>query len=242
MKNVYKISDILFEIEYYYKLTDALFKPYLYSGSDKVSEFISVSNEDIDLERNLSSATEPAFLEYSCILRKFAKICLTKYQTLLFHASAIKYKGGAYLFTAQSGTGKSTHTRLLKEFLGDEVEYINDDKPTIRFDKQPPVVYGNPWCGKHILGGNVSAPLKAVVKVVRSDSNSAFEISAESMLKTLIEQVYKPNDNSHLPLLLNYISKINKSTKFYQLNCNTDVSSAKCSYENILSKWGNVWK
>ncbi len=238
MKNVYKICDIVFEIEYNYKLIEELFKQYLYSGTEKVDECISITQEEFNYEKGLTSRIQPALIESSCILRKFAEICLSRYQTLLFHASAIKYDGGAYLFTAQSGTGKSTHARLLKEYLGDKIEYINDDKPTIKFDHEVPMVYGNPWCGKHMLGGNISAPLKAIVKVVRSEINSCIEISAEDMLKTLFEQVYKPKDVTLFPLILNYLSQINKSTKFYQLNCNKDLSSAECTYKNILCKRG----
>ena len=47
----------------------------------------------------------------------------------LMHGSAIAVDGECYLFTAPSGTGKSTHTRLWREYFGDRAVMVNDDKP-----------------------------------------------------------------------------------------------------------------
>ena len=237
MKRVFKISDIIFEIEYNYKLTDVIFEPYIYNGDEEIAEYISVTKEDKEYELTLAETQEPAIIETSCILRRYAEICLTKYNTLVFHASAVKYNGGAYLFTAKSGTGKSTHTLLLKELLGDKLEFINDDKPTIKFcDNGEIIVYGNPWCGKHMRGGNISAPLKGIIKVERGKDNSVSELSELEGLPILFEQSYKPKNAELSGVLLDYYFKLLKGAKLYKLTCNKDISSAKCTFENILSK------
>jgi serine kinase of HPr protein (carbohydrate metabolism regulator) len=54
------------------------------------------------------------------------------YDTFLFHGSAIAVDGVGYLFTAKSGTGKSTHARLWRELLGARAVMVNDDKPLLR--------------------------------------------------------------------------------------------------------------
>jgi hypothetical protein len=237
MKKVFKVSSVIFEIEYHYKLTDVIFEPYAYQGSEEVNEFIFVTEEDKQYELSLSETTEPAIIEVSCILRKYAEICLEKYSALVFHASAVKYNGGAYLFTAVSGTGKSTHTTLLKELLGDKLEYINDDKPTLKFLKSGEIiVYGNPWCGKHMRGNNISAPLKGIIKLERGSDNSVLEISELEMLPILFEQSYKPKNAKLSATLLDYFTKLLKGVKLYKLTCNKDISAAECSFKNILSK------
>lgn len=236
MKKVFKVSDIIFEIEYFYKLTDVIFTPYEYNGNEKPMEYISITQEDKAYELTISETTEPAIIETGCILRKYAEICLTKYNSLVFHASAIKYKGEAYLFTAKSGTGKSTHTALLKQLLGDDIEFINDDKPTLRFNQDGSIiVYGNPWCGKHLRGNNISAPLKAVIKLERGIENVVTPITETEMLVTLFEQSYKPKCVKDTGVLLDYFNKILNGAKLYKLTCNKEISAPKCTFENILN-------
>ena len=76
---------------------------------------------------------------------------LLNYDVLLVHGSAICMDGEVYLFTAPSGTGKSTHTRLWREVFGDRTMMIND-KPMLKICPDGVEVYGTPWRGKHHLG------------------------------------------------------------------------------------------
>lgn len=70
-------------------------------------------------------------LEETAVYRKIADK-MVDYDTFVFHGSVIAVEGQAYLFTAKSGTGKSTHTRLWREMLGDKAVMVNDDKPMLR--------------------------------------------------------------------------------------------------------------
>lgn len=45
----------------------------------------------------------------------------------------LEIDGKAYMFSAPSGTGKSTHAKLWRDCFGDRVTMINDDKPLIKF-------------------------------------------------------------------------------------------------------------
>ena len=100
----------------------------------------------------------------------------------LFHGSAIAYKGSGVLFTAVSGTGKSTHTAFWKEVFPEEVIYVNDDKPLIRFDGKVPYVCGTPWNGKHFRGNNVDVPLKAVCLLKRGLENEMHRVSKKDAM------------------------------------------------------------
>lgn len=93
------------------------------------------------------------------------------HKTLLFHASVIGRGNKAYLFLAQSGTGKSTHSALwLKHIPG--CELINDDNPAVRIAADGSVmVYGTPWSGKTPCYRDVKMPLGAFVRITRSQSN-----------------------------------------------------------------------
>ena len=109
-----------------FESTPQYFRAYLTGDPPEFS--ITVSREDIDFEQAdlLEEAhrdgfkprvfTDP-FLERAAIQRAFAEF-LFAHNTILFHGSAIAVDGQGYLFTAHSGTGKSTHTRLWREAFG----------------------------------------------------------------------------------------------------------------------------
>lgn len=91
--------------------------------------------------------------------------------TLLVHASAVIADGKAYLFQGKSGTGKSTHAALWTDYI-EGAELLNDDNPVIRFDAEGrAIAYGSPWSGKTHCYRNVSAPVGAMVRIVRASDN-----------------------------------------------------------------------
>ena len=73
---------------------------------------------------------------------------LPKHGAVLLHGSAVYTGGRAVVFIADSGVGKTTHTRLWQEYLGDELTIINGDKPIVRMRGGEPIIYSSPWTGK----------------------------------------------------------------------------------------------
>lgn len=69
-----------------------------------------------------------SYLETLAVYRKIVTRLVFS-DILLIHGSAIAVDGKAYLFTAPSGTGKSTHTRMCREYFKDRAVMVNDDKP-----------------------------------------------------------------------------------------------------------------
>ena len=97
--------------------------------------------------------------------------------TLEMHSSVTVNCGRAFMFLAESGTGKSTHSRMwLENIPGSEL--LNDDNPIIRVaDDGSVTVYGSPWSGKTPCYRNASAPLGAMVQIRRSLTNAATPLS-----------------------------------------------------------------
>ncbi len=234
MKNLYRIAHFNILIEYKYNYTFKFLEEYLEREEVEPDFVISVTQEELISEFEKSEIKILEVVENSSILRKLANILIEKYNTILFHSSAITYNEEAYLFTAPSGTGKSTHTALLKKLLGDKVEYINDDKPFIRYIDGDFYVYGSPWNGKHRLSSNISAPLKAIIKVERSNVNGVKELDSVSALSCLLEQSYSYNDEICVNNLLDIINKMLNAVKFYKLSCNMDIEAGEVSLKNIL--------
>ena len=234
MENFYKICNEIIKLEYSSEFVGKIFQPFLtdYNGNDVF--YVSVSESEIKSELNSLQDVCIPLAESTAILRKISQIFLKKCDAVLFHSSAIKYGGQAYLFTAPSGTGKSTHSKLLKDLLGDKIEYINDDKPFVKLEGDKFIVYGNPWAGKHNLGLNDSAPLKAIILLKRAQTCSLKKLDFNERIKVLLEQTVNAEDKDSAEKYLNLILKL-ATVDAYQLNCNKDIESAKFSYENVLS-------
>ena len=130
-----------------------------------------------ETENRTSHAASDGYMEELAVYRKIAEKML-EYDTFLFHGSCVAVDGAGYLFTASSGTGKSTHTRLWRELLGDRAVMVNDDKPLIRVSKDGATIYGTPYNGKHRLGSNIAVPLKAVCLLERAQTNTIREVDA----------------------------------------------------------------
>ncbi len=234
MKKVYSIAGIPISVEFKYSYTQKMFSKYEYFGSEVPKVEICVSDTELQNELLLMPNEPPFYVENLAILRKVIKVLLFDYKAMLFHGSAVKVNGNAYVFTAPSGTGKSTHTSLLKEYLGDKLTYINDDKPILKIENDSVVVYGSPWNGKHCLGENISAPLKAVCLIVRSEKNFVEKVNSVNFLKFLFEQSMGFEDEETAEKVLEILSVIIDKTEFYKVHCNKDISAGKCSFEGIM--------
>ena len=152
------------------------------------------------------------------------------YGTFLFHGSCVAVDGQGYLFTAKSGTGKSTHTRLWREYLGDKAVMVNDDKPLLSVLESGVIVHGTPYNGKHKLGSNISVPLKAICILERAEENHIERITKAQAYAMLLQQVYRPQDSAQMAKTLQLIDKAAERTELYRLGCNMDISAAETAY------------
>lgn len=197
-------------------------------------EEIRKEQEISDRENRLEGLPEIQFsdpaLENLAVYRKIARWMINQ-DTILLHGSAIAVDGNAYLFTAKSGTGKSTHTRLWREVFGDRAVMVNDDKPLLKVQNGEVTVYGTPWNGKHHLGGNISAPLQGVAILKRGQENTIAPAKTEEVLPMLIQQSYRPEDPALMGKVLTSVDTLRKTVPVWELHCNMEQEAALVAYE-----------
>ena len=189
---------------------------------------ITLTQADTDYEQSVCDGTwDHAYLETLALHRRISDE-LIKYDIVLFHGSAIAADGKAYIFTAPSGTGKTTHTRLwLESVPGSYV--LNGDKPFLRIEKDRFLVYGSPWRGKENYGINEKLPLEAICILERDHVNHIEPVSCEKALGTLVRQTYRPADTQLMMKALQLIGRIGQSVRLYHLGCNMDPEAARVS-------------
>ncbi len=172
-----------------------------------------------------------SFLENNAIHVLLAEK-LTEYDILQIHGSALSMNGEGIIFTAKSGTGKSTHARLWRELFGSKVLMINDDKPMVNVRDM--TVCGTPWDGKHHLSTNTVVPLRAIVKLERDEKNSITPLKNRDAIALLMSQAYTSKDPNVFARIMDMEAKLVETLDFYLLKCNMEPAAAKMAWEEII--------
>ncbi len=153
-------------------------------------------------------------------------------QAFLIHGSSILYRDNGYLFTAPSGTGKSTHTNLWKELYG--VLHINDDKNTILIENNELYLYGTPFSGKHGRDNPIHAPLKAVIFLQQGKINEVSRLTPKEAFVRLITQVVQPADFEELDHWNYFVDRL-ISLPCFLLTCDISYDAVKIIEKELLS-------
>ena len=157
---------------------------------------------------------------------------LLKYQGLMMHSSAVVVDGKAYLFSAVSGTGKSTHTRLWLTQFGEGAYILNDDKPALRLIDGVWYACGTPWSGKHDLSRPECVPLQGIAMLSRSQTNHIEPYSGAAAVFALLEQTLRLDQKR--AELLELLDKLVIQVPIWKLHCNMDPEAAVVAF-NAMS-------
>lgn len=230
--NTYRIADKVIQVKSLHSYVHEYFRDYAFAGTPDF--VVETSQADIDFERSKSDTEgySPQYLESLAVYRKISEI-MPMYSTFLMHGSCVSVDGKGCMFTAPSGTGKSTHSALWCRLMGERAIMVNDDKPMIHITGNEAVIYGTPFMGKHNRGNNIHVPLKAICILERSESNHIHEISGDEAYITLLRQTYRPGNTMSLAKTLELLDCLKKLVKFYRLGCNMDIEAAEIAYSTM---------
>ena len=223
-----KMADHAIGIENNYGYIKEYYSDYLTDDSPEFT--ISVTDEEICAENHDGGRWHKDYLE---ILAVYRKICerLIFDDIILFHCSALSINGKAILFTAPSGTGKSTHARLWRERFGDKVVMINDDKPLVKFSDKI-FVYGTPYGGKDGIQTNTSAEVSAIVILHQAPTNIITKISADEAFTTLLTQTYRCSSVDGVLRTLPLLDRLS-CLPVYSLGCTISQEAVELVYDEL---------
>ena len=239
-----RIAGITVGIRPHYQMIRDICRNYLTKDPEDMEASVSHDDilwEQIQSDREAAREKRPArqfdagYLETLAVYRKIAENLIDR-EIILFHGSAIAYKGSGVLFTAVSGTGKSTHAALWKEAFPEDVIYVNDDKPLIRFDGETPYVCGTPWNGKHFRGNPVEVPLRALCFLERGMENGMSRVAKRDAWPRLLQQSYHPDGQERFVRLMELLEKMVDNTELYALRCRPDREAAILAKKTIFGE------
>lgn len=159
--------------------------------------------------------------------------CLINYNGIVIHGSAIEWQNQAIIFTAPSGTGKTTQSDLWKKYLGAKV--LNGDRPAIRIINNQAVVYGTPWSGSSKEYINKKVPLTALVLLEQASTNSIKRLNIFEALNRIMPRFFLPYNDKHLmELAAKTIGTIIETIPVYLLKCTPEKEAMDVAYKCII--------
>ena len=169
-------------------------------------------------------------LEESGIFRMLAE-----HGGVVLHSSyIITQRGEALLFSAPSGTGKSTQAELWRSYAGAKV--INGDRAFVKAENGV-TANGILFSGTSGISENVTAPLRAIVLLRQSEKNEIRSVSGKEAFMRLLPQCsYYPDEEENLRLVTGLLAEIISAVPVYDFGCVPDESAVSALSEVLYGK------
>ena len=213
------------------------------TAAKRAEKYLCNSSSSVDLElispwersKHLHPGLSDDVGEYMSLGARFYDQLL-KFGGFMLHSSAVVVDNKAYLFTADSGTGKSTHTENWLKYFGEKAFILNDDKPALRFINGKWFAYGTPFSGKHDLSENIGVEIAGIAVLNRAETNSIERFSGIKATAEILKQVNKPADAKSRIIVLELLDKLVTNVPIWKLDCNKEIDSARIAYEAMSGK------
>ena len=160
---------------------------------------------------------------------------LAKRGGVVLHSSYVLTKQGeALLFSAPSGTGKSTQAELWRKFAGAKV--INGDRALIKAQNGV-TANGIFFSGTSGICENVTAPIRAIVLLRQSFANELKKVSGKEAFMRLLPQCsYYPKEEENLKLVTGILAEIISAVPIYDFGCVPEKSAVTALNEVLYGK------
>ena len=245
-----KMADLVIEIKHHYRYVAELCHDYIIwdeSRKDEFDEnilndlnadiFIEISDEEIDMEIDREkiylAGVERGYVEAVCIYEKLS-LELFRFDAFILHSSVIELDGKAYCFAANSGVGKSTHTRYWR-LKYPQVRVINGDKPIYRVRDGVVMAYGTPWCGKEGWNENISAPLRGLCFLEQGEVNHIERVNGFEHMNKMMRQIYLPAGKGDRVKLMEMLDVLLEQVPIYRLIVRQEIQAAEIAHDGMIN-------
>lgn len=225
MEKYYKIANLTVAMDSFGRTMEQA-EPYLTAPAEADIQIESRWEELKQLHPQVSDED----CEYLCTGSSFYRQLLA-FDGMMLHASAVVVDDRAYLFSAPSGTGKSTHTKLWLELFGDRAYLLNDDKPALRLEDGQWYAYGTPWSGKDALNRNARVKLGGICVLRRAEENEIAPLTGAKAVYHLYDQTVRPPAASLTEKILELMDALVTRVPIWSMGCNREPEAAQMAYK-----------
>lgn len=148
---------------------------------------------------------------------------LQQHGVLFFHASQIALGNTGILFTAPSGTGKTTQAKLWRDGRGGRI--VCNDRALIRDGR----TYGYPLDGSEPVGSGEVHRLGAIVLLEQAKENTVQRLgAANAMVRLMTQLVIDTWDSESRAIALKQLMELICVYPVYLLRCTADFDAVTC--------------
>lgn len=204
------------------------------NNSNKALFDIDYNSSLINCYIKLSDTVDISILRFG--LWVMYGIVIAPLRGIAIHSSTIEWNGRCALFLGESGTGKSTHTRLWRENI-EGARLLNDDSPIIRVIDGRVNVYGSPWSGKTPCYINRHFPIAGFVRLSQAPYNKIKRLNALVAIGALLPSCPHifAEDNTLQDELCTTLGEIIATTPVYTLACLPNAEAAHLSHSTLFA-------
>lgn len=149
-----------------------------------------------------------------------------KHGMYAIHSASICHAGKAWLFSASSGTGKSTHTKLWNKLYGTEM--VNGDLNLLSIEDGRPVIHGIPWCGTSEIFDKRTLPLGGIILLKRADNDAVRELPPDKQALMVLQRFISPIwTAAQLEAGAAFAQRLCEQILICQLHCTKNPSAAQ---------------
>lgn len=148
------------------------------------------------------------------------------------HSASNYYQEKAWLYSASSGTGKTTHVKLWEKLYA--VPVLNGDLNLLGMEKDEVFVYGIPWCGTSGVYTTKKYPLGGIILLKRGTENRVCKLPQdERQLYTAQRMISPAWTEKQVDDSLLFAEKLSDRIPIRQLYCTQEPSAAAVMKEYI---------
>lgn len=212
---------------------------YLYSTHSRLDNkpatlfHIDLKTHDIVSNIVCQSALDISLLRFG--LWMMFGVVLSENSAIAIHSSVIVSRERGVLFLGESGTGKSTHTRLWRENI-EGATLLNDDSPIVRIVDGKALVFGSPWSGKTPCYKNLSYPIAGFCRLSQAPHNLIRRLHPLAAIGALLPSCPPAfaHDDYLQDGICNTLGALLKQVGAYHLECLPDKEAAELSFNTII--------
>lgn len=204
-------------------------------GNTPDNAYIWVRREGNDTEIRVKRDAIPDRITPKTLLQGLEAECLiVQNHGFLFHCSYIEHEGGAILFTAPSGVGKSTQAELWRQYRGARV--INGDRAAVRLGQQGFEAWGVPFSGSSGISHRSCLPVRAIVYLSQAPQTTIRPLRGVQAFRKLWEGCSLHTwDREDVAVCSETVMKAAQQVPVFHLACTPD-ESAVLALEQALSQ------
>lgn len=197
----------------------------LYRDADPLHVTGWIYPEAADYFRDFDNLLDAANLEHM----------LTALGAVSLHSSFITHNGQAILFSAPSGTGKSTQAALWEQYA--HAEQINGDRSVIRCVDGVWTAFGFPFAGSSGIYKNKSAPIRAIVVLRQAKDNTIERLAAPEAFRLLYSEtaIQRWNTQGHAAAV-DLLIRLSAAVPVYRLCCTPDARAVDLLQTTLASQ------